>query len=265
MYFFGRKVDGDKVEQPPQQLVPALSAYKDNYFDLLRKSWGPNTPTPWVFKLGLKAPLWVSKKGNGAFLTYRMTGYWDIKAPSAPFRDINHNPGLVWLQNWEMGQSMVPWLKGYEAGMEHISNGQDNTSTGPNGTGTMRSRAIDYAFFVEPKFSWQGPFWGDWRYQPRIWVPVGTDENPLIRQEWGLLWNTLSMGEHLELSTKGNPFDKGSASAKLYLDVGKLVGKGRSVARASLTVFNGYGDGLLEYDKRRTWLRLGVSFSGYAD
>ena len=35
--------------------------------------------------------------------------------------------------------------------------------------------------------------------------------------------------------------------------------------RASLTVFNGYGDGLLEYDKRRTWLRLGVSFSGYAD
>jgi outer membrane phospholipase A len=245
--------------------LPAISAYKDNFFDPITKRWGSDRPVPVMFRFGLKAPIWVTGKGNGVFVTYRMTGLWDIDSPSAPFRDINHNPALTWVQVTNDIKAIADSWTGFEAGIEHISNGQDNTSTGPNGTGTMRSRSIDAALFFEPKFQWSVPVVGLLRYQPRLWVPVGTDENPGIRHEWGMLWNTLSVGDHAELSTKGNPFSKGQTSLKVFLDVDELRGKGRSVVRLGLTVFNGYGDGLLDYDKRHTWVRLGAAFRAYSE
>ncbi len=247
----------------PMTPTPPISAYKDNFIDLGLKSWGAQRPADWVFRMGVKSPLWVAPgSGNGLYFTYRMTGFWDIHADSAPFRDINHNPALVWLHQVQGPPDALPLWRGFEAGVEHISNGQDNTSTGPNGTGNMRSRSIDYAVFVEPKFQWAWPG-GTWRYQPRLWIPAGTNENPGIRSEWGLLWNTLSWGDLAELSTKGNPFNKGQAAVKLYLDPDEWLGHGRSQVRLSLTAFNGHGDGLLEYDERRTWVRMGLSFSAY--
>ncbi len=251
--------------RPAAASVPSISAYKDNFFDLGLKSWGENRPAGWMFRMGVKSPLWVSPvSGNGLYFTYRMTGYWDIQAESAPFRDINHNPALLWLHLAPSASAENAFYRGFEAGLEHISNGQDNTSTGPGDTGNMRSRSIDYAGFFEPRFQWQ---WlgREWRYQPRLWLPVGTSENPGIRGEWGLLWNSLNVADHVEVSVKGNPFNKGQAAIKLFLDPDEWAGNGRSTVRPSITVFNGYGDGLLEYDKRRTWVRVGVSFSAFAD
>ncbi len=270
-YCFG----GAPVEQPstpaPTAATPAqtstpiqpISAYKENYFDLALKNLGGQHPAPWVFKLGIKAPLLVGQNSaNGLYFGYRMTGYWDIDADSAPFRDINHNPSLFWLHDSKDDQRLI---RGWEYGIEHISNGQDNSSTGPNGTGTNRSRSIGVAAFAEPKLQWPelGLTW-----QPRWWVARSTGENHAIRSEWGLLWNNLNYRDVVELSTKGNPFRKGQAALKFHYSLSNLIQSASqahdlSAIRLSLTVFNGYGDGLLEYQQRRTWLRVGVTFSTY--
>jgi outer membrane phospholipase A len=246
------------------QPVPALSAYKDSYFDLGMHSWGRNRPSLWMFRFGLKTPLWTSKNRNGVFLGYRMTAYWDIDTQSAPFRDINHTPSVFWLQRWSSQKAPVSWLSGFEAGVEHISNGVDNASTGPNGTGVQRSRSIDYAFFAEPRLSWSV---GGTSvvYQPRLWIPIGTSENPDIRKHWGLLWNTVSMGEMVELSTRGNPFGQGQVGLRLHADPNWLLGTKSLPFKLSLGVFHGRGDGLLQYTSQRTWARLGLSFSPYAN
>lgn len=251
------------MPEPKSPPIPAISAYKENYFDLALKNLGGEHPSPWVFKLGIKAPLLVGKdSANGLYFGYRMTGYWDIDADSAPFRDINHNPSLFWLHDSKDERRLI---RGWEIGVEHISNGQDNSSTGPNGTGTNRSRSIGVAAFAEPRLQW--PEWG-LTWQPRWWVPRSTSENHDIRGEWGLLWNNLNYRDVVELSTKGNPFNKGQAALKFHYSLSNLIqsasqARDMSAIRLSLTVFNGYGDGLLEYQQRRTWLRVGVTFSTY--
>ena len=193
-----------------------------------------------------------------------MTGYWDIDADSAPFRDINHNPSLFWLKHID---SPAHALKGWELGVEHISNGQDNTSTGPMDTGTQRSRSVDAALFFEPKLLLLK---GSLVVQPKLWIPWGTGENPAIRHEWGLLWNTLTYSDVLEISTKGNPFNDGQASIKVHHDLSDLIkswtGKEHITGiKASLTLFNGRGDGLLDNTQRKTWVRLGFTFNLYKD
>lgn len=275
MCLLGAYCFGGAPAEPPSTPVPAatpaqantpvqpISAYKENYFDLALKNLGGQHPAPWVFKLGIKAPLLVGKdSANGLYFGYRMTGYWDIDAESAPFRDINHNPSLFWLHDSKDEQRLI---RGWEYGIEHISNGQDNSSTGPNGTGTNRSRSIGVAAFAEPKLQWAE--WG-LTWQPRWWVPRSTGENHAIRNEWGLLWNNLNYRDVVELSTKGNPFHKGQAALKFHYSLANLIqgtsqAQDTSAIRLSLTVFNGYGDGLLEYQQRRTWLRVGLSFSTY--
>ncbi|MDO8934113.1 MAG: phospholipase A [Rhodocyclaceae bacterium] len=233
-----------------------MTAYKENYFDLAAKNFGENSISAWQFKIGLKTPLFIHKQAHsGLYLGYRMSAYWDIQADSAPFRDINHNPSLFWLSN---SPKIGGLLAGYEVGIEHISNGADNTSTGPLGTGTNRSRSVDIAVFAEPKIALLGK---KLIYHPKIWIPHGTRENPAIRHEWGLLWNTLTYSDVMEISTKGNPFDKGLASVKFHVG----LSKDSPGLKGSLTLFNGFGDGLLEYQQRRTWLRLGLSFSLYSN
>jgi phospholipase A1 len=255
--------------EPPPELPPdqassycvlgticlAPAAYKENYFDLAAKNFGSNSISTWQFKIGLKTPLFTVHKESrtGIYLGYRMSAYWDIQADSAPFRDINHNPSLFWLNESTLSSGL---LTGYEVGIEHISNGADNTSTGPMGTGTNRSRSVDVAVFAEPKISLLGK---KLIYQPKFWIPYGTHENTAIRHEWGLLWNTLTYSDLLEISTKGNPFDKGLASVKFHLG----LSKDSPGLKASLTLFSGFGDGLLEYQQRKTWLRLGLTFSLY--
>lgn len=249
----------DKLKTPP----PLLGAYKENYFDLAVKNFGPSSLSPWVFKLGVKTPLLNIKNGsNGVYLGYRMTGYWDINAESAPFRDINHNPSIFWQHQFK---EAPPGLDSFEAGFEHISNGQDNTSTGPGNTGINRSRSIAVAAFVEPRFQFLDD---DIVYQPRFWVPRGTSENSHIRTEWGLLWHTLTYRNRLEMAVKGNPFDQGQASVKIHYGLTSLLHGFTADTydagpKVSLTLFNGYGDGLLQYQQRRTWVRLGLSFSLY--
>jgi outer membrane phospholipase A len=244
--------------------MPTLSAYKDSYFDLGMHSWGRNRPSLWMFRFGVKTPLWTSRMNNGVFLGYRMTAYWDIDTQSAPFRDINHTPSLFWLQRWRPQKSPLPWLSGYEAGVEHISNGVDNASPGPNGTGTQRSRSVDYAFFAEPRLSWSlgGT---SLTYQPRLWVPIGTSENPDIRKHWGLLWNTVTVGDLLEFSTRGNPLGQGQAGVRVHVDPNWLFGTQSLSFKVSLGLFHGRGDGLLQYTSQRTWARLGLTFNPYAN
>ena len=85
MCLFGRVCSTSTGDQPKRlpstSEAPALSAYKENYFDLVVKNLGPQSVSPWVFKLGIKTPLYVGRDfHNGLYLGYRMTGYWDINA-----------------------------------------------------------------------------------------------------------------------------------------------------------------------------------------
>lgn len=263
-----------------------LQDYKDNFFSLATLKRDSSNVPYWHFKLGLKAPLLTyrpsekEQTNRGIYFFYRMTGFWDIKADSGPFRDINHNPGLFWEQKLDepmkfldLADKLSIYMPRYEVGIEHISNGVDNESVGPGNTGVNRSRAIRSAVFFEPELTLSDNL----TLYPRVWIPEGTSENSEIRDYWGYLWTTWSYKEilglslNLELSTRGEPWDEGSVDVRLYWGFDKIFGR-ESLTSSSewhpslfINYFDGRGDGLLDYMERRSWIRVGISFTPYAN
>jgi outer membrane phospholipase A len=244
-----------RATQPDTVPQPAITPHEPMYF-IVGSSGGATAK----FQLSMKyrlldrdsylAQYWqpLGKLHFG----YTQTSIWDLAEQSSPFRDTSYKPSLFYhephLRVSQDGRSNLSLA----AGVEHESNGRDGDF----------SRSINLAF-VRP--TWQVFFRGD-RYftiSPRIYTYLDKKDNAEIDRYRGNVDLNLRYGRSDGWLWSAT-LRKGSANhGSLLLDASWPLRR-RFFADAGgflhLQYFNGYGETLLDYNRRHApqW-RVGFS------
>ena len=187
---------------------------------------------------------------------YTQQSYWQLFSPeiSRPFRNTDHEPEIVYVYPTTAN---LPWGWRWRysgIGLVHQSNGQSlPLSRSWNRVYLMSGMELD----------------DRWRITGRIWKRIpesaANDDNPGIsnyigRAELSLAWNpnpdnTLALtGRHSLGSTA-----RGSVRLEWLQTLGSsLLGKPSNL-RLHTQLFSGYGDSLIDYNRRRTMFSVGLS------
>jgi outer membrane phospholipase A len=234
------------------RFITAFSPYEPNYF-----SGGSNGPTNAKFQVSLKfrlfnpdtQPLFLDK----LYVAYSQTSIWLIGSSSGPFYDSSYRPSGFFLDEDVSRWPFRTWSRlGFQAGIEHESNGKDRAS----------SRAVSIGY-VRPTFTL--PF-AD-RYfvsiSPKIYGYFDKQENPDIATYRGYSDVLVKIGETdgIQLATtlrKGTGTDPYSVQFDLTfpLSTPKLGNLGGYL---HLQYFDGYGETLIDYNRKvRPQFRIGL-------
>jgi phospholipase A1/A2 len=194
---------------------------------------------------------------------YSQQSYWQLfsSALSRPFRATDHEPELIYVfgHNRPLPGGWTYRMSG--AGVVHQSNGQSLPLS--------RSWNRVYLMAAADKITAQG---GRFSLQAKAWqrLPesLGKDDNPDIsnyigRAELAGQWNfdtglAKDITHHtLGLNLRHSLRSQGRGSVKLeYL---RSLGHQSNGLRFHTQIFSGYGDSLIDYNRRRTVLSVGVS------
>ncbi|MDD2765686.1 MAG: phospholipase A [Opitutaceae bacterium] len=225
--------------------------------------FGPDKPAA-KFQFSFKYRLWGDDSApgtqypslHGVYFGYTQRSVWDITSYSSPFYDTSYMPELIF-------QSLVPmqgtgrvaglqWL-GYQAAAQHESNGQ----------GVVASRSMNLVY-VRPMLAF-GRRDGWWLvFAPKLFAYVGgLSDNPDLARyrgygEYALL---LTKNNNLSLTLTGrigSHWDKGSLQVDLTYPLRARFGDFATFMLVQY--FDGYGESLLDYQKRSSTVRAGFSF-----
>lgn len=187
---------------------------------------------------------------------YTQQSYWQLFSPdiSRPFRNTDHEPEIIYVYPTD---APLPWGWRWRysgIGLVHQSNGQSlPLSRSWNRLYLMSGMELD----------------DRWRVTGRIWKRLhesaADDDNPGIsnyvgRAELGLAWNpnpdnTLSLTARHSLGATA----RGSVRLEWLQSLGTSLAGKRSNLRLHTQLFSGYGDSLVDYNRRRTMFSVGVS------
>lgn len=189
---------------------------------------------------------------DSLWFAYTQQSYWQVFTPalSRPFRSTDHEPEIVYVYpaafdlpgNWR--------LRYAGAGLVHQSNGQSLPLS--------RSWNRLYAMVGAEHpggFTLQGRIW------QRIPESAGNDDNPGISNYIGRAevvgsWD-INPRDTLALTLRGA--GKGSARLEWMKKIESQSPSTLGSLRLHLQLFTGYGDSLLDFNRRRTVLGVGLS------
>nr|WP_243451460.1 phospholipase A [Pacificimonas flava] len=193
---------------------------------------------------------------RGVYFGYTQTMFWDLAQESSPFRSIDFKPELFYrYRSDRFLQSLERPALNVQAGIRHQSNGREEPA----------SRSFNETY-IEPSVTL--PVGGGYHLTaaPRAWFYFGDlEDNPDIDEFRGNTSFRLSLlredGARLEARAIGFV---GTGRGSLQTDAsypitGGFIGNLNLRAHAQL--FTGYGDNLLEYDRKVTRLRIGISLA----
>ncbi|WP_338331147.1 phospholipase A [Rhizorhapis sp. SPR117] len=231
-----------------------LSAYEPIY-----AVYGPGTDSEARIQLSFKYQLFGSRRAeglprswrDGLHFAYTQRMFWDLGAESSPFRNIDYQPELFYLTPSTTLSSGVSLSA--QAGIRHESNGRDGDA----------SRNVN-SIYVAPMAAI--PLGGGYRLSlaPRLSFFVGDKSgNPDIRRYRGNTGLFMEVGEaaglRLSTSTRFNfGSGKGAVSADVSYPLPRLLGGGPDFYLFGQS-FIGYGENLLDYNRRMTRFRIGVA------
>ena len=187
---------------------------------------------------------------------YTQQSYWQLFSPhiSRPFRTTDHAPEVVYVYPTD---AQLPWGWRWRysgVGVVHQSNGQSlPLSRSWNRTYLMTGMELG----------------NQWSVNARIWKRIPekaeSDDNPGIsdyvgRGELSAFWNlnrdhTLGVTLRHSLSSTS----RGSVRLEWMQSLGAGLGGGKSNLRLHTQLFSGYGDSLVDYNRKRTVFTLGLS------
>ena len=187
---------------------------------------------------------------------YTQKSYWQLFNPgiSRPFRTTDHEPEVIYVYPTD---AQLPWGWRWRysgVGIVHQSNGQS----------LPLSRSWNRAYLMT------GMELGDrWSVNARLWkrLPEGaaSDDNPGIndsmgRGELSAFWNmdkdnTLGLTLRSSLSSSR----RGSARLEWLQTLGTGLGGGKSNLRLHTQLFSGYGDSMVDFNRKRTVFSVGLS------
>jgi outer membrane phospholipase A len=192
---------------------------------------------------------------KGLHVAYTQRSLWDITAASSPFYDTTYSPEVMF-------ESLAPdtgrtggftWL-GYQTAFQHESNGRDGAD----------SRSFNTVYF-RPGFAF-GDLNG-WRLivRPKFFTYLGSlRENSNIKdyRGYGELRVIFGRNEGIGLSLTGRIGEKlknGSLQFDVAYPTEYLTGNFAMYLHAQY--WTGYGESLLNYDRRTSKFRAGLSLA----
>jgi phospholipase A1 len=244
----------------------ALVVYKPNY--LLAGTWNfePNQrPFDSGFlrvrneevklQLSFKVKLMQEVFGQNGDLwaTYTQQSYWLAYAKSAPFRDTNYEPSLLftWRTNLPLlgGRTRMLALE-----LNHSSNGRGEAGELSRSWNRLTGKAMyERGNFVAELRAW-------WR----IPEPASSDNNPDIEDYYGdgeLLLSWARSGHTLSAQLRSNLSPgKHRGAAELSWSFPLHISDN---LHGYLQYFYGYGESLIDYDVRTNRVGLGLTFSDW--
>lgn len=231
-----------------------LSAYKPVY-----AVFGPGTNTDGFIQISFKyqlfgrgnTPLTERSWVDGIEFGYTQRMYWDLGAPSVPFRDIDYQPELFYLfAARSLGGNL---LVAGQAGFRHESNGRDGAA----------SRSLNTVYF-HPTFAVPiGRY--SLKLGPQVWAYLGSlSDNPdIVRYRGNVgLFAEIGRDDGFRFTTHSRinfATGRDAIDAELSYPLTRIFAHG-----PDLYVFGqgfaGYGENLLDYNRRTTRVRVGFGF-----
>jgi len=231
-----------------------LSAYEPIY-----AVYGPGTDSEARIQISFKYQLFGTRRAEGLPRSWRdglhfaftQRMFWDLDADSSPFRNVDYQPELFYLTPSATLANGISLSA--QGGIRHESNGRDGPA----------SRSIN-SVYVAPMAAI--PLGGGYRFSfaPRLSFFVGDkSDNPDIRRYRGNTTLFMEVGEddglRLSTSTRFNfGSGKGAFSTDLSYPLPRLLGGGPDFYLFGQS-FVGYGENLLDYNRRMTRFRIGVA------
>lgn len=226
---------------------PYFGLYKDNYF-----IFGPSVNhTPSKENTNIKFQISIAQRltrstlpwGTYLYLFYTQKCFWNVLENSMPMTDLNFNPGI--------GLTKPLFVKGRYIGkltflLEHESNGRDSIQSR-----SWNRAALAANIFVTKNLMVHG----------KIWVPIvdGVNNKDIVKYcgFWQVGFQALSDNRRF---TGGITLVKRSGwnlNANVVLDLAYRIFK-KDNQYLFLQFYNGYGEGLLDYNKFHSQVRIGL-------
>ncbi|MEO2071138.1 MAG: phospholipase A [Zunongwangia sp.] len=247
----GRSQVNDSIVKPTATDLllsqPNFSIYRDNYFvtgTTLKES--PSTQNSDVkYQISIKHLL--SRKpvfdNAYAFITYTQKSFWKVYKESSPFEDINFNPGIGLMRPYTSKKGRIGY---YSVMLEHESNGRDS----------ITSRSWNFV-----SLNWRTELNDRVFLKTKVLIPFAVaDENSDLLDYVGFADVGMTYVLKKEklytdvLLKKGANWDwKGAVQVQLVYSPFKSANQ-----YFMLQWYHGYGEGLLDYDKKTSFVRFGI-------
>jgi outer membrane phospholipase A len=192
---------------------------------------------------------------RGVYFAFTQRSLWDINGNSSPFYDTSYMPELMFESQALVDPDAAGGFKflGYQAGVRHESNGRD----GPD------SRSLNIAY-VRPAVAYGRLDGWNLILIPRFFTYISDlSNNPDIRQYRGNMEVMAIAGRNDRFALAvtgriGEGAHKGSVQTDLTIPV-KFDRLFDFATYILIQYWNGYGESLLDYNKRSSTVRAGFS------
>jgi outer membrane phospholipase A len=242
------------IDHIQRSFVDRFAAHDPVYF-----AYGPDDPAAkfqFSFKyrlLNFGDPDTLDTPKRTLQFGYTQRSLWDINGHSSPFYDTSYMPSLFFesLAPSPRNEGWFTWL-GWQDGYQHESNGKDGSD----------SRSLN-TLFVRP-----GAAFGNldnWHLivSPRLRTYFGgLSNNPRLKDYRGYAEWTVTLGKNDGPSLSytgwaGKDFDHFTTQLDLTVPLSlKIVDFGTFLL---IQYYSGYGESLLDYDRRSETIRVGIS------
>ncbi|MEO8004446.1 MAG: phospholipase A [Betaproteobacteria bacterium] len=224
------------------RFASSFSPYEPNYFSL-----SPNSSLNAKFQVSVKFRLFNEDTQTSflekLYLAYSQTSIWEIGSSSAPFYDTSYRPSVFFLDEDVSQWPFRKWSRlGFQAGVEHESNGKDGVA----------SRSINTAY-VRPTFTL--PFADAYfvSVSPKIYSYIQKETKDIAYYRgYSDLLVKIGETEGVQLATtlrKGTGDAPYSAEFDLSIPL-RTPMLGNLGGYLHLQYFNGWGESLLDYNRR---------------
>ena len=241
----GKPLDIDSVKNDFDN-QPYFGLYKDNYF-----IFGPSLNHPNKTNTNIKFQISIAQRltksvlpwGTYLYLFYSQKCFWNVLENSMPMTDLNFNPGIgitkpLYVKNRYIGKATLM--------AEHESNGRDSIqSRSWNKISLAANVIIDKCLLVHGK----------------IWLPIvdGMNNKDILHY----------CGIYQAGVQVFSPNQRFSGSVMMTKRLGKFFNYNTVIELSYrffkrdnqyffLQYYNGYGEGLLEYNKFHNQIRVGI-------
>lgn len=252
---------GEELNAAPPGDRRAGNAFAGNLapYEPIYAVYGPGTDSAARIQISFKYRLFGSRESaglgpswrDGLHFAYTQRMFWDVNARSSPFRNVDYLPELFYLTRpitLDEG-----FILGGQFGVRHESNGRAGE----------QSRSLN-SVYLAPMAAIQLSNGYRLTVGPRLSFLIGdSSDNPNIMRYRGATSLFMEVGRkdglRLSTSTRFNVSSgKGALGADISYPLNRLWSGGPDLYLYGQS-FLGYGENLLDYDRKVTRLRIGLA------
>lgn len=226
---------------------PYFTLYKDNYFIAGTTLGGKPTRTNSDVKFQISIAQRLTKStlpfNTYLFLMYTQKCFWNVFEESLPMRDLNFNPGigltkLLIVKNKLVGKATLL--------IEHESNGRDGLASR-----SWNRISLGASIFVDPNVMIHG----------KTWIPIIDGENNRDILDYCGIYQTgvsvISRNRRFQASVILTKRRGWNFNFNTVIELSYRIFK-RDNQSIFVQYYNGYGEGLLDYNRFHSRIRAGI-------